>query len=326
MPSTRQKFSVGLFVLVGLTLITFFTVIIGLSDYFQDGQRYVGYFHDSVRGLNPSAKVRYRGVEVGLVESLGLAPDGDLVEVVMIIDADLADPTSLLATIRTIGITGIMYIDLERAPPEDREKTPALTFEPEYPVIATQPSELTRMIAGVDNIITNLQDLRVKEISAGMETAIDNFNRVIDEARIDEISEGIRKTIEKSNAILEMTQWEEMHATLLTALQEFSELIEKSRQTADRVDLFLEANREPIEKSIANAGKAIENASIFFHRATTMAAETDTRIDAYDQRLMMIMDDLQQAVESMNRLMDQLANHPPQLFFGRPAAPKPIEK
>lgn len=326
MATTRQKFSVGIFVIIGGSLIILFTLILGLSDYFREGQRYAGYFQDSVRGLNPSAKVRYRGVQVGLVESLRLAPDGDLVEVIMLIEDELADPSELVAIIRTIGITGIMYIDLERALPEDREKTPQLTFTPQYPVIATRPSELSRMISGVDRIITNLQELRVKELSMGMESALDNFNRMITEARIEEISTGLRDSIEKANAILDMEEWKEIQSSLLGSLEEFDALIKDSRRTMERADRLLDANTEPIQKTIAEAGKAAENAAALFDRAGTMTADTETRIDAYDQKLSIIVDDLHQAAGNLNRLMDQLANHPPQLLFGRPAAPKPIEK
>ncbi len=326
MASIRQKFSVGLFVIIGVSLVIFFTLILGLSDYFKEGQRYVGYFEDSVRGLNPSAKVRYRGVEVGLVEAINLAPDGNLVEVVMTVDKQLADVSDVVATIRGVGITGIMYIDLDRATPKDMEETPALTFTPEYPVIATRPSEMSRMIDGVDKIIANLQDLRIKEISEGMETALENFNRIAVEARIGEVSAGIRETLKKGNAILDTAKWEETHASLMETSKAFTELAEQSRRTMTRIDQMVEENREPLGKTLADAGEAVKNASAFFDRAAAMTADTDMRIEAYDQKLGTISDDLQQAIDNLNRLFEQVASNPSRLIFGRPVPPKPIEE
>ncbi len=326
MASMRQKFSVGLFVIVGVSLVIFFTLILGLSDYFKEGHRYVGYFEDSVRGLNPSARVRYRGVEVGLVEAINLAPDGNLVEVVMLIDKQLADVDGVVATIRGVGITGIMYIDLDRATPKDKQETPALTFTPAYPVIATRPSEMSRMIEGVDKIIANLQDLRINEISTGMETALDNFNRIADEARIGEVSASIRETLEKGNAILDVAKWEEIHASLLEASRAFTELAEQSRQTVARIDQMVEENREPLGKTLADAGEAVKKAEGFFDRAAAMTADADMRVEAFDQKLTVITDDLQQAIDNLNRLLDQVAANPSLLVFGRPVPPKPIDE
>jgi phospholipid/cholesterol/gamma-HCH transport system substrate-binding protein len=313
MPSTRQKFSVGLFVIIGISLIVFFILLIGLSDYFQDGHRYVGYFRDSVRGLNPSAKVTYKGVHVGLVESINIAPDGELVEVVMLIEKRVADANELVASIRPIGITGIMYVDLERAVAEDLAEMPELTFEPQYPVITTRPSEIARMISGVDEIISSMQQFNVREISEGIETALENLNRIMVDAKIDEISTGLRQTIEKSNTSLD------------TITVELSRLITESRQTISRVDAILEANGGHLEVFAEDAGKAAKSASVFFDRASGVLVETNRRIEMYDHRLHVIADDLQQAAGSLNRLMEQLSNHPSQLIFGSPVSPKPID-
>jgi phospholipid/cholesterol/gamma-HCH transport system substrate-binding protein len=313
MPSTRQKFSVGLFVIIGMSLIIFFLLLIGLSNYFKDGHRYVGYFRDSVRGLNPSARVTYKGVHVGLVESISIAPDGELVEVVMLIEKRIADANELIASIRPIGITGIMYVDLEKAVAEELAQMPELTFEPQYPVIATRRSEIARMISGVDEIISKMQQFNVEEISQGIETALENLNRIMVDAKIDEISAGLRQTIEKSNTSLD------------TITVELNRLITESRQTISRVDAILEANGEHMGMLAEDAGKAAKSASVFFDRASGVLVETNRRIEGYDQRLHVIADDLQQAAGSLNRLMEQLSNHPSQLILGSPVSPKPID-
>jgi len=327
MPTVRQKFSVGLFVIIAFALFILFLLLLGLTDYFREGRLYAAYFRDSVRGLNPGAEVAYQGVEVGRVEAINLAPDRELVEVIMFLDDDIAEiAPALVAMVRTLGITGIMYVELQRLPPDMRPEPIELTFEPEYPVIDTRPSEMTRVIDNFNEFVEYMKDIRVKEIAEGVEDAINHFNRAMVEAEIAEISAGLREIIEKTNAILDKDRFDDTHAALMTTFGELNDLIAESRKTVNRVDSFLEINREPIERSLSEAERAAEDAAAFFEQARVMAAHTDMRLDQYDQRLKVIVDDIGQAANNLNRLLDQLSNHPSQLLFGRPAPPKPIEK
>lgn len=326
MPSTRQKFSVGLFVIIAGSLIVFFMLLLGLSDLFQEGRRYAAYFEESIGGLNPGAEAAYRGVEIGRVETVSVAPDGELVEVILRIDPDIKNITDMVAMIRGAGITGIMHIELQKQAPDKKVEPPELNFEPEYPVIATRPSEMSRMIAGVNEIISNLKEIPMNKISGQVEKTLENFNRMLVDAKIDEISAGLRETIEKSNAILDKEDWDEIRASLLETSKRVNALAEQSNKTVSRIDTFLEINKEPIEKSIADAGKAADNASRFFDQASGTLGDTETRIEKYDQELSVVVDDLQQAANNLNRVLDQLANHPSQFVFGGPVPSKPIEE
>ncbi len=326
MPSARQKFSVGLFVIIAGALILVFMLMLGLSDLFHDGHRYSAYFRESVRGLNPGAEVAYRGVEVGRVESIRLAPDGDLVEVIVSIDDKITDPSSLVATVRSIGITGIMYLELAPPGPDEIVRPPEMDFEPDYPVIATRPSEMSRMIASAEKIINDIMEIPVMEIAASIESAVKNLDRAIIEARIGEISGGILDIIEKSNEMLEVEKWDEIRVSMLEASESLEKLMRQSTDTVTRVDTFLEENTESAEQTLREAEKAVADASAFMNRASKIADDTDKRIDWYDQRLSFIVEDLQQAAGSLNRLIERLDNDPSQLLFGRPVPPKPIEK
>ncbi len=324
MPTVRQKFTVGLFVITGLIVTLFFMLLLGITDYFYDGHKYAAYFDDSVRGLNPGAEVTYRGVGIGRVEAINVAPDGRRVEIIMRVDTQVTDISELEATVRSLGITGIMNIELER--PDKPPEAPKLPFEPAYPVIATRRSEMSRIIDSATDIVDTFQELRITEIFHRFETTLDTINRVLVNAQIEEISAGLRTTIEKTNTILNLEQWEEMRMSLLSTTENFNELVHDSRKTISLVESFFEMNTDSIEQTIAEAEEAAEFASEFFREANIIIRDTDSRIERYDQRLAIIVDDLQQAAGNLNRLLDQLANHPSQIVFGRPAPAKPIEE
>ena len=89
MATLRTKFSVGLFLIVGLAIVIVGIVWLGMSNYFEKGRFFVAYFDESVQGLDKDSPVKYRGVYIGRVHRIGVAPDEKLIEVVMKIESEL---------------------------------------------------------------------------------------------------------------------------------------------------------------------------------------------------------------------------------------------
>ncbi|MBU4233457.1 MAG: MCE family protein, partial [Proteobacteria bacterium] len=81
----RQKTNliIGLFVILGVLMGVVAIIWVGATSYFQKGATYVSYFDESVHGLQLNSAVKFRGVDVGLVESIRVAPDNRNIGVVM---------------------------------------------------------------------------------------------------------------------------------------------------------------------------------------------------------------------------------------------------
>ena len=81
MSMEASRFRLGLFFTLGTVL--FVAMMIWLTGWFRnpDTRPYVCYFSESVQGLETGSSVRYRGVPVGTVERIAVAPDGRLVEI-----------------------------------------------------------------------------------------------------------------------------------------------------------------------------------------------------------------------------------------------------
>jgi phospholipid/cholesterol/gamma-HCH transport system substrate-binding protein len=114
MATLRTKFSVGLFLIVGVAIIIVGVVWFGMTGYLQKGRLWVAYFDESVQGLDRDSAVKYRGVNVGRVYSIGIAPDENLIEVLMQIDVDVEIESQIAAQLKTVGITGLVFIELDR--------------------------------------------------------------------------------------------------------------------------------------------------------------------------------------------------------------------
>ncbi len=86
MAQNRTYFLTGLFVTIGVMLGVAAVIWLGASKYFQKGSMYATYFDESVQGLQADSVVKFRGVDIGTVKQIGVAPDQRLVEVVMKIE------------------------------------------------------------------------------------------------------------------------------------------------------------------------------------------------------------------------------------------------
>ncbi len=89
----------------------------GASDILLKGSLYSVYFDESVQGLQVDSAIKYRGVEIGKVQSIKVAPDYRLIEVVMKIDLEGDLQNHTIATLKTAGITGIVFIELDQIGP-----------------------------------------------------------------------------------------------------------------------------------------------------------------------------------------------------------------
>ncbi len=172
--NTRTHYSlVGLFV-IGLGG-AFIAGLLWLSTGGKDeaSRRYLVYMTDSVAGLNRDAAVTYRGVNVGRVREITLAPDNpERVRLLLEVAEQTPVRTDTVATLEMQGLTGLGYINLtggsQDAPPLTATKSE------QYPVIPGRPSLWGRL----DRRLTELADNLIAT-SQGLRSLLDNDNRAL---------------------------------------------------------------------------------------------------------------------------------------------------
>ena len=159
---------------------------------------YHTYVDESVQGLDVGAAVKYRGVQIGNVSAIVLAPDNRLVDVSLAIRTHEASqlglaspPPALRAQVTSVGITGVKFVDLDfveasASPP------PALSFAPAEHYIPARPSlfatlsnssdRITRLVDNADRTLQDIEsvthDLRDANLPARVSAAIDDIRRV----------------------------------------------------------------------------------------------------------------------------------------------------
>lgn len=112
MENKSHAFMAGLFViLLGLATVAVLYWFGGKREATRD---YVVVTGRNVNGLNPQAQVRYRGIRVGKITAIELAPgDARNILIPIRISRDVPVTRGTVAKIAYQGVTGLAYIQLE---------------------------------------------------------------------------------------------------------------------------------------------------------------------------------------------------------------------
>ncbi len=304
---------IGLFVTIGMLIGLVAIVWLGASKYFEKGGTYATYFDESVQGLQKDSTVKYRGVDVGRVERIRVAPDNDLIEVVMKVNLKGELQRTHIAQLKPAGITGIVFIELDRKEPGEQDLSPKLNFASEYPIIASKPSDIKQILAGVEGVLENLKKIDAEGISEGIVSTVANLNGVITkvdqalaEKKLDEV------IVEAKNTLVK--------------IQSFTANIEGEIQALNlaRTGAHVESATAKIEK-IVSSGEieaALKEAKETVGKLNEWVDRLDKRSLAITNDVKVISENLKQASESLDMLIERVYASPSDLLFGLPPPPR----
>ena len=290
--SNPNYFRLGLFVLAAIGALIALILIFGSGQIFQKTFEVETYIKQSVTGLDNGASVRFRGVKVGQVISVGLT--GEIYEknvplpqrkayviVRMLINGDPKEyfggsnnnvAANLRARVKTMGITGVNYIELDFEAPNSEYPTLTYTWKPEYPVIPSLPSPADEIFTGLQKVVTNLSALNLAETQQKFDFLVTNLNAVL--AGSGKGNQGMAQSVQELN-------------TLLAKMNSVTSNAELELLTQELV------------------------ASAVVLRQMLSSAQGDTAIT---------IENLKQASEQLNDLMRVASRSPSSLIWGEPPA------
>jgi phospholipid/cholesterol/gamma-HCH transport system substrate-binding protein len=325
MASQKTKFIVGLFLVCGIGIALLAFIWLGMSRYFEKGRYYVTYFNESVQGLDKDSPVKYRGVSVGRVHSIIVAPDSKLVKVVLKIETGMVLDTNLIAQLKSVGITGSVFVELDQKLKDEPDRSPPLSFPSEYPIVASKPSELGEILRGIDDILNKIKALDLEGISAKIKSNLDTIETTVQEANVKGLSRKAEISLDQLNRILNGPQWDKMLASTQEAIQAANEFFVKGNATLTHAEnAFAQAsgiiadNEQTIREALENVNKVIE-------KTASLATGTDEAFSHLRQNLLVSAQNLERASENLNRFLEVLADQPSQLILGEPRPRRDME-
>ncbi len=307
---------IGLFVTIGLLIGMVAVVWLGASKYLEKGKTWVTYFDESVQGLQVDSAVKYRGVEVGRVEKIRVAPDHRLIEVVMKIDPRGKLEREYVARLKAAGITGIVFVELDRKEPDKPDLSPKITFASEYPIIPSQPSDIKQLLTGIDNVIQSLNKIDTQGISDQIKSTLKVLESVV--ASLNNVVGSVDKAlgtgkledaiVEVKNTLLKVQSFVSDAQKDLEAMNLGESGTNIASATA-RLDQI--ANSGEIEAVLAEVKDAAK-------KMNQLVEGLDKRSLAITNNIKATSENLKRASESLEMLTERVYASPSDLLFGEP--------
>jgi len=158
METDNRYFVAGLFIIVLSVGVALAFIALAGSER-RDDVTYRIQFSESVSGLALGEPVKFRGVDVGAVDSISLSPDDPrMVAVEIRLREETPITTETRATLKLKGITGGVFVELDGGEP-GAESLLAATPRGEIPVIASEKSSLTTVMEQLPIVIEKFSAL-----------------------------------------------------------------------------------------------------------------------------------------------------------------------
>ena len=276
MEKDAKYFIVGLFVTLSMIATVAFVIWIAGAHDTRDTKRYTVHFTDPINGLKVGGIVQYKGVEVGKVTDIRLAPErNDLIRVNIEVAEETPVYAQTQATLAMMGVTGMVYMDM-KTEVEDAEPVAEVAGE-EYPVIQGNGTNLAKILA-ITKKLNGLLD----------QPNVDSLNTIL--SNIESLTKDMNGLLSTDNVNNAGTTLSNFSA----ASADMKNMVARFEKTAEEVDKAVQAISNVVTNNEANINKFTQ--------------------DGLDQ-IMRMSQETRKMAESIRRTADQLKQDPSQIIY-----------
>lgn len=298
---------VALLTALVLGLAAWLTRDTGVRDTYEISTR------DTVTGLQEQAPVRFRGVDVGKVTSVGFDPKAPG-SVLVRLDVDREAPITrdTFATLSFQGVTGLAFVQLA----DEGKPSPRLEPNDEVPPrIPLRPGILAKLedrgeviLEQIEQVTTRINKLLGDENQARLAGAIENVGKTAETTS--KLAQRLDNTVaQRIDPLLS-----EASVTLRGLKRNFDEVgvaaaeVNSTAAEFRRAAVSINAPDGPLSR-LSEGSEAISQAADVFSRSTL-------------PRFNRTLDEASRTVRSLGRAVDELTDNPQALLYGD-GAPRP---
>jgi ABC-type transporter Mla subunit MlaD len=253
MTTPTNHWKLGLFVVVGLVVMLVMLVFLGKETMQQESVEYKSYFDEAVTGLEVGSPVKFRGVSVGKVAAIGIAPDRRHVEVtydlgVVVLDqlglasqrgekTKISVPQDLRVQLGTTGVTGVKYIQIDFFDSKSHPRDP-LPFPHPANYIPSTASTLKNIEESVVRAIDSMP-----QVTSELAISLGRVNRLLEEFERQEIPVRVGTTLANADLVfatlrakMESVPTEELSQDARTTLENLNQTVMMMQSVIRRVD------------------------------------------------------------------------------------------
>ncbi|MBW4709222.1 MCE family protein [Roseobacter sp. YSTF-M11] len=310
---------IGAFTLFGI--LVGFGFLLWLAKVEVDRQyAYYDVLFDNVSGLSEAGDVRYNGLPVGQVVDLALdADDPSQVRVRLEVDADTPVKTDTVATLQSLGVTGVSFVGLSGG-------SPGADTMPEEGVIRSQTSALQSVLQGAPELLQKavllLEDINdvvnvdnrqaVDTILMNLSSASGRLDRTL--ADVETLSDDIGLAAREVAGFA--GRLDALSDTAQTTLETATDTLAAAKGAVERSDAMIEtanATLSTMDRTFAAANTLIDgDLTDFVRQGTATAASIETTLDALEptmtdtlQAARGALTEAEQTFITTNRVLDE---------------------
>lgn len=315
MAAPTNHWKLGLFVVVGFVVAMSTIVALGARSLKKTTVTYRTYFDESVQGLDVGSPVKFRGVTIGSVPAIGLAPDHRHVEILLELDVDhlndlqlnvtpgpnthIAVPPDLRAQLGSSGITGVKFINIDFFRVKDNPVSPL-----PFPVPENTIPSAESMMKNLEDSVVHAVD-RFPEIAEQVMYVLGQVSRLLDAIDQKHLGERLGDTLANVNQAVD-----DMRGALRGV--QTDKLSKQAQLTMTNLDATLAHTTAMLDRLQGEKG-VISNAE----RATNALGDMAHGARGLGPELEETLQQVQDAASAVKRLGDSLERDPDMLLKGR---------
>ena len=348
MSQQANYFKLGLFVIGAVAAGVVVLLIIGSGRWFENKVTIETYFNESVQGLDIGSKMKYRGVVIGEVTSIGFTynlyqgnlPMEQRARYVMVeaqlqprlvggrsAAGDLTSPGNaskevergLRVRLTPQGITGTNYLEVDYVDPPP--PVLPIQWQPMNIYIPSTPSTVTAFVNAAQEIIDRLHKLDIEGTLVNLNKLLVTANDRLGALDTSDISKHAESTLTKLDNALDGLQTRQLSDEAKGLMGELRATNAELRKTLGNPAL----QRLPDDASAAVASIRALVGDPKLAASLTHLERTLTRLDRItgggETDLSTTLDNLRRITDNLRDLTEDAKHYPSNLFFGQPPAP-----
>jgi len=320
--------AIGVFIVIGLALGVAGLILFGSAKIFRKQDKFILYFDASLKGLNPGAPVKMRGVTIGSVHDVFIrhnqGTDDFFMPVVIEVDEkmaqaktdrqiDLSNKTYVDGSVRAglrgkleaqSLVTGVLYVELQFMP---NPRPPVFhQLKPEFYEIPTQPTQ-------IQELLSSLSHLDLQGISEKLNGLLTRLDTTLAELDIKQVSARVNTLLSSADRLVSSPD-------LTNSLAELKLVLADARTLVKRLD----GRVDPLVDGVTNVLNQAQHSLAELHHGIEGLTDLVEPDASFRSSLTMALDQLNDAARAVADLAEFLHRNPNALLTGRkPTQPKP---
>lgn len=307
MESKANYTLVGIFVFIFTLSLAGFAFWLGkYGNQSESFHFYKIHIRDSVSGLNEESPVKFRGMDVGLVENIRINPkDSETIEVFLKVRPDTPIKTDSVATVGSQGLTGLSYIEIQGGTKE------ALRLETDI--------ENPALIKTEESFFTTLKS-SATDISGKVSILLDKFDVLLSTENIHNINESMRNIKLLTNTLNDkMEKFDSVITNANRVLEKTVEFEDGAINALENIDREIATTNNEARKALEKISVASEDASSFIATMKTTVARGDYNVKEISKesldRLNELLQETKILVLNAQEAVDRISDSPSDLLF-----------